>query len=830
MINLNKLFPRLSIRSKLLIAFAGLSFIPVALLGIYAVISNVQLMEKNALEDLDHGVQIITEKTENFLTHVEGDLQYLTHSVSFQELIAQLEKHPRQIGEESIVASHNYGKGDNLLKRIGSELLAFASSKKKYYQIRVVNRDGAELVRIEADDLDRGDETFRIVPPEELRRARELWYKLLIGGSTPGQITFAPAELFHKQRNKFIPVISFALPLGTGETWSGILIANVFARDFFHAIEAQRSRTAGTGTVAIVNNEGYYLYHSEKKNEWNKLLASKEEENLRVKYYGQVVGNILSGETGTITKGTDDIISYKPLFLQNKHFQYNQTGSSFKTSLFVIKSIPKEALKGPVYEFALISGFLLILFLAVAVGLALLATGQFTKPISALRRGAERVARGNYSHRIKVETNDEIEELAHQFNTMADSLESHVNVLNEHRTRLEEMVEHRTVELRDEKNKLQAIIDNVPSAFVLLDHELRILTASSAFNRLTGRRIEEVVGIDCREVFCEGGFCRECICESALTTGEIRNNVYRIYNNDGNEQYIEHVAIPLKKNGQNASVLEVITDVTERKKMEEYLLQSEKMISMGKISAVVAHSFRNSLTSTKMILQLHRESQKLTNREKSSLDVALESIEQMENIVSNLLNFSRPRPMERKRVQLNILISESIDFIRIQAERNNINLDFVKDNSVPPVYLDEARFQEALVNILLNAIDAIKNKDGEGEENRIWLETKTVVLKENIRNLSYSGIFEGRSGISGPKEIILKQDTTCALVEIRDTGCGIDEGNLKKIFEPFFTTKIGGTGLGLPIVMQTINALGGVVKVQSEKNKETTFSIYLPMV
>ncbi|MEK7251163.1 MAG: cache domain-containing protein, partial [Bacteroidota bacterium] len=294
MINLNKIFPWLSIRSKLLIAFAGLSILPLTLVGVYGILSNVRTMKEIVLENLSHDVQTIKGKTANFLESIESDLRVVRHSVALETFISKRE----DFSQAAYVAE---------LQHISKELLAFAKTKSIYYQIRMVDESGDELLRIESINAADSTKGYRIVPPQELRHTRESFYFLLIDGLARDQIAFAPAELVN-QTDERIPVISFALPLIGMKQRFGILIANVFGKNLMQVMEGKRHFEIG-GKVVLVAGDGHYLYHSEKKRDWNKLLASREEDNLQRDYPPNVAATILSGNEGTLTEGNGEIIS-----------------------------------------------------------------------------------------------------------------------------------------------------------------------------------------------------------------------------------------------------------------------------------------------------------------------------------------------------------------------------------------------------------------------------------------------------------------------------------------------------------------------------------------
>jgi hypothetical protein len=200
MVNLTKLFPWLSIRTKPTIAFVGLCTIPVALVGIYGLVSNVKTTERTAFADLTHDVETIRAKTISFLTNVDTDLQMLQNSPLFQQYV-------RAVEQTSFNADQH-----KLLARLSPELLAFATTKGIYYKIRMVREDRDELFRVEELPGSRPERTFHVVPRRELCRAWEAYHFVLVDHLQPGRIIFSPAKLVWHP-NECVPVISFAMPV-----------------------------------------------------------------------------------------------------------------------------------------------------------------------------------------------------------------------------------------------------------------------------------------------------------------------------------------------------------------------------------------------------------------------------------------------------------------------------------------------------------------------------------------------------------------------------------------------------------------------------------------
>ncbi|MBU2446030.1 MAG: PAS domain-containing protein [Bacteroidetes bacterium] len=386
------------------------------------------------------------------------------------------------------------------------------------------------------------------------------------------------------------------------------------------------------------------------------------------------------------------------------------------------------------------------------------------------------------------------------------------------RTKLEEMVKERTRELEEEKNKLQVILDSVPSALILLDRNLCIQSVSAAYSTITRNPLTNIHGKICTLCTEYGTSPQQCPSRRALISGHIENHLVEIEN--GNICF-EHTAVPIKHNGQIDSILEIITDITERKRLQDQMVRAEKATAVGELAAVIAHEVRNSLTSIKLILQYFTESDKLKNRkEKESIRVAMSSLYRLEGIVNELLNFARPQEMQFSMQDVNQIVMESVIFSRHQFERKRISLVEDLTPNLSRLTIDAASIKEVIINLLLNATHAVTEGNG-----IVKIKTAPLILPETLRvSLTEYHLFPKIGNY-----IELKQGEKVITIEISDNGCGITPVNLARIFDPFFTTKTDGTGLGLTLAKRVVSEHGGVILVKSQEGKGSTFTILLPI-
>ncbi len=273
----------------------------------------------------------------------------------------------------------------------------------------------------------------------------------------------------------------------------------------------------------------------------------------------------------------------------------------------------------------------------------------------------------------------------------------------------------------------------------------------------------------------------------------------------------------------------IMRDIGERIKFEKQLIQTEKIMAIGEMSAMIAHEFRNALTSVKMILQIHGESENLKDSEKRSLITAINSIYHMEKIVNQLLNFSHPAPLEFQNEDPVEILSEIIPFIKMECSKRSINFITKFESGMPGIFMNAQSIKDALINLLINATQAF-DENHKKLTRKVSFFSKCVEAEENLRDVSFEvDDVTKKFSKSSKREITIPKGTECILIEISDNGIGIDENFISRIFEPFFTTKEKGSGLGLSIVKRTINSHNGIISVSSKKGIGTTFKIYLPL-
>ncbi len=238
---------------------------------------------------------------------------------------------------------------------------------------------------------------------------------------------------------------------------------------------------------------------------------------------------------------------------------------------------------------------------------------------------------------------------------------------------------------------------------------------------------------------------------------------------------------------------------------QRQLLQANKLASVGRLAAGVAHEINNPLTGvlTYSSFLLKRADKDSALRE--DLEVIVRETKRCREIVKGLLDFSRQSVSERRPVAINDIVGDACRVVKSPLSMQKITIDQRLGEDLPLINADANRMEQVLVNLLVNAGDAMGEAGGV-----ITVTTDAVSAAEAATGAAWTG--------------------DAVRIRVADTGCGIESRNLDKIFEPFFTTKgTRGTGLGLAVVWGIIERHGGRLTVDSEVNRGTTFTILLPV-
>ncbi len=260
----------------------------------------------------------------------------------------------------------------------------------------------------------------------------------------------------------------------------------------------------------------------------------------------------------------------------------------------------------------------------------------------------------------------------------------------------------------------------------------------------------------------------------------------------------ERPANEVKALGRNIRGLIEDIDQTsmELEHSREHLLQAEKMVMVGKLAAGMAHSIRNPLTSVKMRLFSLSRTLEMSDIQKEDFQVISEEIRHIDTIVQNFLEFSRPPRLNMQCINPSIVVDQTIQLLEHRLNAYNVNIKFIRNRPLSEIYADPDQLKEALVNIIVNACEAMEKKG------RITIQEKEVFLQPFGRAVA---------------------------IRLTDNGPGIPESVKTRLFQPFFTTKEEGSGLGLSIALRIIEEHGGTLDADSAEGEGAVFIITIPV-
>ena len=567
-------------------------------------------------------------------------------------------------------------------------------------------------------------------------------------------------------------------------------------------VNRKRLQTLIQDKVAEYDLAGIILYDNNLKKIVSKidstLLSSVTELN-----YGDLIQKSIDGEGVTeiqMTQGKNLMVVVAPLTeIVNKEISiwgYILTlNPAHKSSLSKIETIKstyqdykqQSFLQLPVsanYYITFLLITLLILFSAIWLGFYM-ARG-ITVPIQQLAEGTRRIAEGDLNFRIGVRATDEIALLVNSFNTMTEELnESRVNT-----QQANENLKQTNIELDRRRNYIETILDSIGAGVISIDKKGRITTFNKAAERIMQLSSEDVFGANYRDAF---DFSYH---ESIRKLIQKMNSKNRISIEEQLELRVDDTNITLLIN------IQVLAGVSKKYRgmvivFEDltHLIKTQKVAAWKEVAQGIAHEIKNPLTPIQLNTQRLKKKY-YENREDfarvfdESINIITQEVEGMKDLLNEFLRFSRmptpdPKPTSLHKIIDDILISYSEHDKRIQIKKN-------LDPNLAQLTIDPEQIRRVLINLFENATDAID------EGGAIQITTKILDEKKWVR------------------------------IEFSDNGAGISSADREKLFLPHFTTKKRGTGLGLAIVNRIIIDHNGIIKVQDNYPKGTTFIIELP--
>ena len=830
---------RVNLHKKVLGAFLLLSLVPLGFLLFNSQHSlrlveellrqrTTEVLDRQATRALESRAQVVAGQVSAFLQEVEGDLLDLSLLPTTEsDYLKFSHKHQRELW---------YRRGTN------AQPIEVREKVLLYSELAYIDAHGHELIRIVAgqpsheyrDVSDPSQTTYKTenyFKQAAQLKSGQLWVSRLNGWyvSRNDQLQGAKTPLEAVQGALYRGVIRFATPIKVDGHLQGVVVLSLDHRhlmEFTQHISSIEDKKVvfpsySSGNYAFMfDDQGWMIAHPKywdirgydstghlvpaysAETSKQDILSGRIPFNLFAAdfvhpNYPKVAEAVLRGESGVVETvnlgGSNKIMAYAPI-------RYSR-GEGYENTIFGGVTIgaeidhfhqPAEAtahlIQDEINNYLLQSWLVISLTILFIIATAYFLANSIVRPVLSLTEGTRRLTRGNLSAKVKVRSNDEVGVLADSFNTM-------VAELNSRRQRLLKTLRalrQSRKEILRQKNFKDTVFENIETGLLTFDADNIVTSANGYACQILNI---ERPGKDCHweKLLVEWPELLEILHKWFLESQNGEQRSFREYvplERKGRTLTYLMTMFPLSFRQQEGWLL-TIEDLTERVNLRQQMARMDRLASLGRMSAGIAHEVRNPLTGVSLLLdELH---DRLLGQEKDQQLIrrALGEIERLESLVNEMLHFSTLPTPKLTCGQVKAVVEDVLLLTRKQCQLQKVELiEEVADN-LPEIMLDGDRLKQVLLNLLNNALDAMP--DGG---------TLTVAVKRSNEQIS---------------------------IRISDTGVGIPSEQLPLIFEPFFTSKGHGTGLGLAISYNIISDHGGDIEIESHIGEGTTVIILLPL-
>ncbi|MGH9823997.1 MAG: two-component system sensor histidine kinase NtrB, partial [Blastocatellia bacterium] len=346
-------------------------------------------------------------------------------------------------------------------------------------------------------------------------------------------------------------------------------------------------------------------------------------------------------------------------------------------------------------------------------------------------------------------------------------------------------------ESADSRDYLRSLLNGLVSGLVVVDVEGTVSSANNVFLTQVNTSSEDPVGSSYKDVFETCPALVDAITERLET--ELGNHRYCGRYEMGQGRLFDAYASPLAIGGEHRGVIVVFMDSTEVERAQTELRRNRALSAIGQMTAQVAHEIKNPLGSIGLALELlKRQAPEKSADEAEVIGVIDRSVDHLRAIVTELLEFTRPKELRLVPVDLNTLLDGLIPMVADRCRSRNVCVEKRLSPDIPLSGYDEPELRKLFLNLMINALDA----------------------SEPESSIQITTALDGENSIR---------------VDVADHGCGMDAETLRRLYEPFYTTKAKGTGLGMAISKKIIELHRGDIVVSSHKGQGTTVTVRLPI-
>jgi PAS domain S-box-containing protein len=370
----------------------------------------------------------------------------------------------------------------------------------------------------------------------------------------------------------------------------------------------------------------------------------------------------------------------------------------------------------------------------------------------------------------------------------------HEKEIRDHAQNLQCEVDKRTRELGESESKYRVLVEEINDGY-FVNQNGRIVFANKAFCDLHGYESHEIIGKPFTDIIAFKSLpVVEKLYEKRMAGEDTKDlYVYLRRHKNGSVLPTENKVKRVFYQGEYA-VAGICRDITERMETERRIRESERLAHIGKLTTSLAHEIRNPLSSVKMNSQIVLKNAGLDGNNKRRMEIVVHEISRLDGILNEMLDFARPVRLNIEAASINTIIDTCLETLDARIRDRGITVLKRYSRRLQKFPVDEEKMEQAIINVLLNAIDALP-EDG-------IIEVITKELRENDRVVE---------------------------IEINDDGPGISAEDLPYVFDPFFSNKKKGTGLGLSNVKRIIEAHGGSSTISPRKPTGTRVTLAIPV-
>jgi len=364
-------------------------------------------------------------------------------------------------------------------------------------------------------------------------------------------------------------------------------------------------------------------------------------------------------------------------------------------------------------------------------------------------------------------------------------------------------------EVMRQRNFVQDVFRNMINGVITVNSEGRITSSNRAARQILAADKRDLNGLNVWKLFGSNRRGMEEIRQRLQQRGVYHGYNLKFQSGDEIKYLTINASLMKRDHPESGESIIIIEDVTEKKYLDEHLQRMERLASLGRFAAGIAHEIRNPLTGVSLFLDDLHDSIADKPEIARLITMALSEIERLENLTQEVLNYANPDRGAYRMTDLNELIQSTLQFVDKQCRQSGIKVQVAFDERLPELYLNPEKIRQALLNIFLNSIQVMP------EGGRLVVQTR--FLKDYFIFQVFEDLNESRPD-------------TWAEISVSDSGPGISAEEAEKIFEPFYSKNKEGTGLGLSTTQSIISEHHGQIEVSGNPDGGATFTIYLPVL